>query len=219
MKWFVSFGILLLLLAGGFFFFYAKPIEVESAQNFGSKEVDPQIQTLVVDFSQKKPIERLIGFYESEAKRIGQIDDDPAQTQKRLESVASVLSLAELEWLKKQAIDRTLDGDARFFAVYLLALNASDDSLTLLESIAVEAVPQSKNKGIVELEVQIRAQAIEGISRVRKNTRARDILLDLIDKQENVFLQDRAHRALYGWETGSSPEEQDKDALKKVLYK
>lgn len=219
LKWFASLGVLLLLVAGGLFYLSkSSPETTSGTKDFGATKENSQFQSLAEDFSQKKPVERLIAFYEKESKRIGQVDENPALTQKRIESVASVLDPQELLWLKKQTMDRSLEGDARFFAVYMLALNASDSSLDLLGDIASQTIPQTKNKRVMELEVQIRAQAIEGIGRARSSQRARDVLLDIMNKQENTFLQDRTHRSLYQWETGKPLEKQDKEALSKVLY-
>lgn len=161
---------------------------------------------------------RLEAFYQSESRRIGAVDADPAATQARLEAVAGELAPEEMLWLKGRALSTQTGSDARFFAAYLLALAPGEASLAALREIALSPVPPHKNQGLVELERQIRAQAVEGISRKRDSNAARDALLDVVEKQDDEFLRDRAHRGLHAWQTGRPVEAQDKEALGKVLY-
>lgn len=172
----------------------------------------------VAAFRAAKPVERIEAFYREESRRVGAVDPDPAGTEQRLKAVAEELNPQEVSWLQQASLDRKREGDGRFFATFLLALNAQGPALGALREIALNPVPASKNQGVVELERQIRALASEGLGRARGVREAQDALLDVVEKQEDEFLRDRAHRALYAWETGKSVEEQDREALGKVLY-
>lgn len=177
---------------------------------------DPKIQVWKEQFRSDKPMKRVVDLYKSESKRIGAVDPDPESTQKRLEVFAAELNSEEMVWLKKQSLDPKSEGDARFFAVFLLALNPN--SMGQLKEIASTKIPKNKNQGIVELERQIRAQAIEGISRKCGDKLAEEAILDVMEKQNDEFLQDRGHRSLYAWRTCKPIEEQDKDALSRLQY-
>jgi hypothetical protein len=73
-------------------------------------------------FGTAKPLERVVKLYEAESKRIGQVDPDPALTERRLSAAAKDLSADEIAWLAAQAMDEKNEMDARFFAAYLAAL-------------------------------------------------------------------------------------------------
>lgn len=160
---------------------------------------------------------RVKNFYEAESARVGSIDKDPVLTEKRLREFASTLKEEEIRWLAIEAENRSNPGDGRFFSVYLLALSEAPSAIEALSKLAVMPIPQEKNVGLVELERQLRAQATEGIARAcEKQKQWKDSLLDIVSRQDDEFLRDRAHRALYQCETGKSIEDQDKEALEKV---
>lgn len=165
---------------------------------------------------------RIEELYRKESARIGAIDPDPQLTEQRLAAVVAELDSDEIVWLKDRALSPDTEGDARFFAAYLLALSSvagGEPSLTALREIALAPVPRHKNQSLVELERQIRAQAVEGLSRARGQPAARDALLDVVAQQPDEFLRDRAHRGIHAWQTGKPVEEQDREALGKILYK
>lgn len=162
-------------------------------------------------------MDRVKGFYAAESKRVGSIDKDPILTEKRLREFAATLKDEEIQWLAKEAENRKNPGDGRFFSVYLMALSEAPLAMEALTKIATSPLPQEKNQGLVELERQLRAQATEGLARAcEKQKQWKDSLLDIVSRQEDEFLRDRAHRALYQCETGKSIEDQDKEALEKV---
>ncbi len=160
---------------------------------------------------------RVSEFYQTESKRIGAVDKDPILTEKRLREFSSTLKDNEIRWLIGEAANGENNGDGRFFAVYLLALADSPLAFRALSEFAVTAVPAQKVKGLEELERQLRAQAIEGLARAcQKNREWKDSLLDVVSRQGDEFLRDRAHRGLYQCETGKTLEQQDKEALQKI---
>jgi hypothetical protein len=176
--------------------------------------IPPEVEA----FKKAPPVTRVQDFYESESKRIGAMDPDPKLTQARLELVAAELSPEEVKWLAGTALNAKENGDGRFFATYLLALGRSAEGTSALRQIALTEIPKSKNKGLEELERQIRAQATEGLGHSCDVAGARDALLDIVEMQLDEFIRDRAHRALYQCRTGKPVEEQDKEALDKLLY-
>lgn len=222
LKWFASFVFVAALLGGALLLFKREgeaPAPLEASGLAASAPVTGQAKKAAEEFRAAPRERRLEEFYQAESRRIGAIDPNPDATQARLEAVAGELTQDELIWLKGRALNSRTEGDARFFAAYLLALAPPETSLGALREIALSPVPKHKNPGLVELERQIRAQAVEGISRNRKSSAARDALLDIVDKQEDEFLRDRAHRGLYAWQTGKAVAEQDKEGLGKILYK
>jgi hypothetical protein len=160
---------------------------------------------------------RVSEFYQTESKRIGALDKDPILTEKRLREFSATLNDNEIRWLIGEAANLENNGDGRFFAVYLLALADSPLAFRVLSEFAVTAIPAQKVKGLEELERQLRGQAIEGLARAcQKNREWKDSLLDVVSRQEDEFLRDRAHRGLYQCETGKSLAEQDQEALQKL---
>jgi hypothetical protein len=218
-KWLLS--LLLLAVAGALWFWLgrasAPPTMIAPIGEETARPNEP-VPAAVTKFREGKPLERVKLIYEEEGKRIGAVDPDPDLTQRRLELIARELHPSEIDWLKQEALRRDEMGDARFFATYLLALNGQEAAVGALREISLSPVPESKNPGLVELERQIRAQAVEGLSRVRGKDVARDALLDIVNGQADEFLRDRAHRGLYAWQTGKSIEDQDKEGLEKLLY-
>lgn len=220
LKWFASFVFLAALLIGALQLVPREgeaPLSLDAVVSAASVSGTPAAPS-VQDFRAAPKENRLEEFYQAESRRIGAIDPDPKATQARLEGVAAELTKEEMKWLASRALSGKTEGDARFFAAYMLALTPHESSLEMLRAIALSPVPQHKNQGLVELERQIRAQAVEGISRKRESAAARDGLLDVVEKQDDEFLRDRAHRGLHAWQTGRPVEEQDEEGLRKVLY-
>jgi len=214
LKWFFSFLLLAVLGVGSWALFPRQlggPPESEEVLHAPVPEV-------VKEFRQAPPVERVQELYAQESKRIGEIDPDPELTQQRLELLAGELSAEEISWLKGEA-GQGSTADGRFFATYLLALSSTEAAVDALGELAVSPVPKSKNKSLFELERQIRAQATEGLGRAcAKQVSARDALLDVVEKQADEFLRERAHRALYQCRSGKPVEAQDREALEKVIY-
>jgi len=173
------------------------------------------------DEESKKAGKNLEKILKEEKNLLGRVDPDPKASFLRLKTIAENLETADLNLLKIKALDESINGDERFLSIYLLAYNGKDISLDSLQNIALSLVPapESQNQGLRDLEIQIRAQAIEGLSRFYGNERAKAILEKAAEMQNEAFLRDRANRALYSWRTQNSIENQDKTALEKLLYK
>lgn len=215
-KWLVSILLGLLLIGGAFFFLREKaelPVEAPPPQ-----AASPSLSPEVEKFKSAPPMKRVQELYQEESARIGNLDPDPEGTQRRLEELSKQLTKEEMDWLKSQALDTNVGGDARFFATYLLALSGKPEAVASLREIGLAEIPKSKNQGLTELERQIRGHAAEGLGRLRGVSEARDALLDIVQYQQDEFVRDRAHRANHQWVTGKTVEEQDKEGLGKVLY-
>lgn len=197
----------------------APPATPISAPAPGLKSLAPALQAEVNAFRQAAPVARVERFYEAESRRVGEIDENPDLTAQRLAAMAAELNPGEIDWLKNAALDPKRPGDGRFFAAYLLAQTPGPSAIGALTDIATSPLPNLKNRGLQELERQVRAQAGEGLAHKRGEPKAQDGLLDMAEKQSDPFLQDRAHRGLYEWNTGKRIEEQDEEALKKVMEK
>jgi len=216
-KWVISALIVAVLGAGAWFTLRREVAPAGSKAPIATPSISipPEVEA----FKKAPPVTRVQDFYESESKRIGAVDPDPKLTQARLELVAAELSPDEVKWLAGTALNAKENGDGRFFATYLLALGRSVEGTAALRQIALTEIPKRKNKGLEELERQIRAQATEGLGRSCDVAGARDALLDIVEMQLDEFIRDRAHRALYQCRTGKPVEAQDKEALDKLLYK
>ena len=182
-------------------------------------DLDPSLRAEVEAFRAAPPVKRVEAFYEKESRRVGEIDQGPELTARRLSAMAGELKPAELSWLKSAALDRKRGGDGRFFAAYLLALAPGPATASALKDVALAPLPNVKNQGLLELERQVRAQATEGLGHARGVPEAQEALLDVVEYQNDEFVRDRAHRALYEWRTGKKLEDQDKEALQKVMEK
>lgn len=216
-KWFASIlGPLLLLGAVAAFFYFRGPRETPVAVTPATATAVPPPVTS--DFARARPMERVRELYELESKRVGQVDPDPALTEQRLTLAARDLSPAEVEWLGTQALNLTVEMDARFFATYFLALGQSPAALATLKGIALSPIPRLKNERRVEEERVLRMQAVEGMSRNCAQRDAKAELLDVVGAEDEA-VRDRAHRALYACQTGKKIEDGDKAALEKLQAK
>lgn len=225
-KWFLSIGLVALLLAGGAMLAKRvtapKPLPAEAAAALEAEAprtrvaAKEPVPAAVEAFRRAVPVARVQAFYAAESKRIGQVDPDPKLTELRLRLIAEELNVEEIAWLKDTALDRKAEGDGRFFAAYMLAL--SPPATEALRVIATSAVPKSKNQGLVELERQVRAQAVEGLGRQCGNEAAKDGLIDTVARQEDEFLRDRAHRSAFAWEKCRPVAGADRKAAAELLY-
>ena len=155
-------------------------------------------------------------FFAKESRSVGRVDPDPARTRERLAERAASLSPPEMEWLATQALNVETGADGRFLATYLLAMNGQAAAIGPLFRIAMSRVPSPLGDRRQADEVVLRMQAIEGLSRIQ-STEARDLLQKIAAGHAIAALRDRAHRALYAWETGKPVEDQDKAALRSLL--
>jgi hypothetical protein len=229
-KLIVSLIIAGVFLVGGCLLYLAKhrPANVEQMEQWEPGKGAPQapapaapakpVSREVEKFRAQPPLERVKEFYQAESARIGAVDPDPKLTEERIRAVAAELKPEEVLWLEARAVDTKEAADARFFAAYMLALSQEEVAVPAMKAIALTPIRPGKHEGAVELERQIRAQATEGLSKVADKALARDALLEVEQGTNDEFIRDRAHRSLYAVETGKSVEDQDKEAMSKLLY-
>ena len=159
----------------------------------------------------------LVEVLHEEAQRVGKIDESPAESKKRLEALAASLTKAEVKWLSTRALDTNIDADERFLAAYLIAERRSNDAFMALKQIAAAPTDNKLSERMKDMEFQVRAQAIEGLGKLRNDVRAEKALKDVAMHSQEAFLRDRAQRSLYEWRTGKTVEEQDEEAMEKLL--
>lgn len=150
-----------------------------------------------------------------EAIQIGALHDDPSESMERLQKKAGALSGEDIRALEALALENGREGDRRFLAVELLTMNAAPESARSLERIAVSSRPQRPLEP--QLETALRARAIEGLGSHRSGI-GQELLKKSLARLDESFLLDRAHRALLATEGAArSPEEQDQEALGRLL--
>lgn len=177
----------------------------------------PALSPEAAKFMAAPPVQRVQELYKSESERVGAIDPDPKATEARLREVAAALRPEEFDWLRDQALNPKENADARFFATYLVALSGQAGSLSALRAIVISPLPKTKIEAQLDLERQIRAQGMEGLSRMCREPGARDALLEGEQAHADEFLRDRAHRNLYAYHNCSDVTEADRAALDKKL--
>lgn len=156
---------------------------------------------------------------EREASRIGQVDPDPAGTERRLRETAQKLSMSELRRLTHVALDPKKNGDERFMAVQLLGWTENRAALPELENIATHPVPPLKDERALSFEISLRGLAIESIGAVGDHAEKITALSRVAGRVDHAFLTDRTQRvaAHLNDENVKSIEAQDREALERLL--
>lgn len=171
----------------------------------------------LVPTGQEKEERDIAVFLRSEAARVGQVDENPERTKEQLRDLAASLSPQDITILTEKALDPGVDGDERFLAAYLIAEKRNGDPYAALKRMAMAPIAHGLGERVRDMEMQVRAQAIEGLGRLRNDTRAERALKEVAVRSEEAFLRDRAQRSLHEWRTGKPVEEQDREALEKLL--
>lgn len=205
---------------------------VFAAQVFFAKK-DPSVQSLNSVSKQDLPLpaekkdsmtesisqkEQLRETYSDHLMAVSQLDEHPELTEVKLKKFAQEMSEADLKKLHQKTLDSHLSGDDRWLAIYLLSLSDANQSISLLEDVALSPSPSLAHDLGVEFEKSIRAQAIEGLENSSNKKMALMSLNKLSQRLDDRFLLDRVHRALLHLEKGSlSLEEQDRKALENLV--
>ncbi len=240
-------GIVLLLLAVGWYFY-----EHSQGQIFSS----PQVQTASVKLKLQAQPNQILNetlsvkpqmspeqlsemrskvwdWLSHEANTVGQVDDNPQETKKKISEFANRLGIHELEFLGQLSLDSKITEDARFLASFVLAESANPSAIQVLGQLALAPYDDTSSAHSLKgsLEWMVRGRAVEGFEKFAKSSdevvkqAAVHQLLKIIDNSKSDFLRDRAHRVLAaakiveGQPTAmpSSIEDIDKDALKKAF--
>lgn len=149
-----------------------------------------------------------------EAESMARLTDRPQEVQKRLKDLASQVREEQMPILKEKALNLQLGGDERFLSVYILGESSIAKAQEILEQIASTPIPKLKESRSTTQEEILRGQAIESL-------REPESLKRVLASTDSKFLVDRAQRTLSFREgkISKSPEQQDEEALKKVLEK
>jgi hypothetical protein len=219
--WF--FGILLIAMVGvllGLWPFFR--VSTRGAQHRPGPPVfihNQQNQALqkAAEAYQKPPPPDISAAILKEAERSGQLDSHPQATEERLNVMAAKLSPAEVQQMAEVVKAPSNNGDLRSLAVELLVRNKNEGTLTSLEEIILSKWPTSADPRITGFEQALRARAIEGLE-AHPSTAASKVLENALARTEDPFLKDHAQRAyLHRQGQVRSVEEQDQEALKKIL--
>lgn len=148
-----------------------------------------------------------------EAATMSQLNDHPEEVEKRLKELASKMQESDVPALQENALNPNLNGDQRFLSVYVLGESALAKAQESLEAIASTPLPETREARMLTQEEVIRGHAVESI-------RHAETLKRVLARSDNGFINDRAQRNLLYLEgKASSPEQQDQEALTKLLKK
>lgn len=127
-----------------------------------------------------------------EASRIGAVDPDPAQTIIRLKDRASRLSAGDLKILKRLALEKNLNSDARFLAVYMLGLAQNGGAVALLKEVCFSQIPSKTTDREHSDEVILRSQSLETLVQRMAPRDARAMLRELLSRTSDPILARQA---------------------------
>lgn len=160
-------------------------------------------------------------FVHNESARVGEVDDHPELTELKLKDYAYALTKEECGELAAMVLDQKTQADQRLLAAYLLSEVQGEQAIPALSKIALSKIPATPNERANDEERSFRALAVEGLGKIISSKDAEKVLREVASPsaQPDAFLNDRAERALYGIQKGSShePEIQDKEALEKIM--
>lgn len=139
------------------------------------------------------------------------ITENPENAEIKLQEYADSLDANDVLNLKQNVLNTQLSGDERLISVELILRAKTENHDSTLVEIANSAPVDHKNQTRNDEELAFRARAIEGIQSL-------PALQQVIDRNSNKFLSDRASRALAHL-SGQAPSlrEQDEAALKKLV--
>tara|TARA_B110001454_G_C12723308_1_gene436489 strand:- start:33658 stop:34287 length:630 start_codon:yes stop_codon:yes gene_type:complete len=140
----------------------------------------------------------------------------PNSDMVEIKSRASRLTSNDIQSLAQDAVNPQAEQDIRFKSIYLLAHNGHIPEI--LKEIVTTPIPQNLNPRERDFEHVVRAQAIEGIENSEEKMFSKQIINELIQKTDNVFLLDRLNRAKNSLDgTDDSSEVQDNRDLEKII--
>lgn len=153
-----------------------------------------------------------------ESLSIGQIQNDPDQAELRLQVMADNLTAEQIKYLSTVLTDLNLNGDERTLAVELLSLNTGLEAHQALKAFVENEIFGFGAR--VDFELALRAQAVEGLVNCSDKSVVAQSLDYLKQKTKYSFLHDREERALnFVKGYADSPQQQDNEALKKLITK
>lgn len=131
--------------------------------------------------------------------KMNQVVEDPRAEQEKLKNFAQGLSVKQMKILSEMSLDKSISNDVRFLSVYILSLSNFKEAFVSLLEIANAPIKESPSAGEGRLfseENILRAQALEGIAKLKPVRLAILELKKYIGSQDNVFLIRTAERLL-----------------------
>jgi hypothetical protein len=210
---------LLILILGAFWFLSQKApiLKAQLASQNSSKKSQTSESQVSKNLNSSSPLSLKL---REESLKIGKVDGDPEETEKKLQAWARSLSSDDLKELALQAISLDVPQDTRFLAVMLLGWSEKFEALSHLTDIALAEIDPflSPNRS-GDFERILRMQAVDGILKLPISAQDSERSLSSIAARSGQSsLVDRAHRALWALRGQAlQPSEQDQEALGKVL--
>lgn len=144
------------------------------------------------------------------------LSDTPEIEEQKIIERASKLSPKEIQDLKVNSLDTSLNQDLRFESIYLLSQNPK--AAKELAEIVLTPIPDSLKNRLLDFENILRAQAIEGIQNSNNKIHSQKILAEIIKKSDNTFLIERSQKAQFYLQNGGDDlETQDQKKLKATI--
>lgn len=164
----------------------------------------------------KEPLPRIVQYVKIAARKVGQLDENPQKTASDLAKMANQLTPLDLKGLRKLILNKQEPVDERFFAAYLVAQSNKERTIELIRDVALTKYEKMTDIRTRNDEQIIRAQLIEGLPKFGEKSGA--TLLEIINNTDDVFLRDRANRALIKARhpDAKSLQQQDAEALQKL---
>lgn len=141
------------------------------------------------------------------------LNEFPDGIEIKLNEFSSKMNSTQLNILKEEIADTSLNQDSRAMSMELLTRHKTQESLDIMEFFLSDKNYDTKN----DFEKVIRAQAIEGIAHYPDKDKAIFSLERLEAKEQNLFLADRLRRSVVGLRFNKPIEKQDEEALKNLL--
>lgn len=144
------------------------------------------------------------------------VTQTPENDLKEIKNRAENLTDRDIQALAQDAVNQHSSQDQRFKSVYLLAHNGKVP--LVLKEIIKTPIPENINERDLDFEQILRAQAIEGLENSYEKNFSRQVLSELMQTTDNVFLLDRLHRAKNSLDgISDSSEVQDNKELEKII--
>lgn len=158
--------------------------------------------------------------FESLTEQMQGLSTNPEATDEEITEFSEQLNLNQLNELVQTVLSKHSSGDEKLLATELLARSPLPGSIDLLKQIVTTAVTEISNNPYLQQEQKaLQMQAIEGIGNKTNSPQiATKALKELAQSTEDSVLADRIQRTLWALKgKAPKPEEQDKEALKKLL--
>ena len=130
-----------------------------------------------------------------ESRKVGQIDANPKETERRLFQWAQQLTEAQKKYLTQQAVRPHVEADFRFLSVYLLSQSGSSGR----QLMEVAQTPISVSTEFIHLfqqEVLLRTMSLEGLFESMSREEAERKIREFIAQSDNTLLIHRARQLL-----------------------